>query len=488
MSVAAVRRCLAVEEGGCVANDTVLLDPSAVADSGRVEVDISAWVKYEGIDWGDAAIEAYLADAKRGSRPVDFRVPNRTVTIPLNLLTVGSVTFDQIRTKLQAWVGRVQQEGGWIARQATVGTVYADVVGATLKFGGSTLQAIRGIDVDASLSIECVPDWYGAERTLDDKTETTASALVTVLKKSTVNATVAGDYPGRVKVVVDEDDGETQLGLIAAFRSRYYDSASTAAIMFEAEALTPLDAAAVATVSGASGGGSNNVVQHAALRTDWTAVLSTLIVSGSAHMTHRGTAVVWARVYSTSTTPPQVRLGWAVGSFVNPSYNDPVTIPGTSNFYWVKLGEVRLDKAPAGTHRWMGQVEAKGSAGGENVSVDEVHVVPADDWYGVLGAPQVVGTVSSYSGLDSFTGTTAGTAIAGRTAPSGGTWSSTADATDFVFSDDGSQETIKRTANSGYSWTMRNPRVNEFRRRCRRKHSWRSPTPPACLHRLRRAV
>jgi predicted transcriptional regulator len=62
--------------------ETIVLDPAAVATS-RTSVDITAFVSSEGIDWGDAAIEAYMADAERGSTVVDFRIPNRIVTIPL---------------------------------------------------------------------------------------------------------------------------------------------------------------------------------------------------------------------------------------------------------------------------------------------------------------------------------------------------------------------------------------------------------------------
>ena len=231
------------------------------------------------------------------------------------------------------------------------------------------------------------PDWYGAEITLDDKTETAALALTTVLKQSAADAVIAGDYPARVRIVVDEDDGDTQLGLVWGFRSRYYDSAVTAALTYQAETLTPLDTAANGALTGASGG---TAVTHSAVRTDWTAVVSTQTLSGGAHMTHRGTYRVWARCYSTRTTPPAVRFVWKVGDLVNPVENTRKSIPAASNFYMLDLGEIRIDAAPAGTHRWQGQVEAIGATGGENVSVDAIHFVPVDDGYGVLRAPQIL--------------------------------------------------------------------------------------------------
>ena len=151
--------------------ETVKLDPSAVATS-RTEVDITAFVSSEGIDWGDAAIEGYMADAERGSTLVDFRIPNRIVTIPLKLQARGGTTFNTIRRNIQAKVGQFQREGGWMSRTTSVGTLYGDVVSATLRLGGDWYQANKDFDTNAVLTLEVVPDWYGAEVALDDKTET----------------------------------------------------------------------------------------------------------------------------------------------------------------------------------------------------------------------------------------------------------------------------------------------------------------------------
>jgi hypothetical protein len=410
--------------------ETIRLDPSAVATA-RTEVDLTPFISAEGVDWGDAAIEAYMAQGERGAVPVDYDIPNRQVTIPLRLQARGTVTFDTIRRQVQAKASLFQREGGWLSRVTSAGTLYADVVNATLRLGGDWMQAHRSIDTNASLSLELVPDWYGSEITLDDKTETTALALTTVLKQSTADAVIAGDYPARCRIVVDEDDAETQLGLIWGLRSRYYDSVSTAALTYQAEALTPLDTATAGALTGASG----TAVTHSSLRTDWTAVLSTLIVSGSAQMTHRGTYRVWVRCYSTSTTPPALRFVWKVGDLVNPDENDRATIPGASNFYWLDLGEIRLDAPSVGTHQWAGRIEAIGDAGGENVSIDAVHFVPVDEGYGVLRAPQVIGTPTAYSVSDDFTSTTSGNALNARVAPLGGTWATSGAATDFVFAD-----------------------------------------------------
>lgn len=411
----------------------IVLDPSEVAGT-RTQVTISNWASNE-VDWGDAAIEAYMSDAARGNVPVDYRVPNRMISIPLRLRTVGATTFDTIRSQIQAKVGLFQREGGWLKRTSTLGDVFADVVNATLHLGGSGFLETRLMDIEAVLTLECLPDWYQAEVDLGTTTETTAAELRKMM------ATVKGNYPCRVRIIVNENDADSQLGLIWGLRSKNYSAASTAALAYEAEALTPLDTAAITALAGASGAGSNTM-RHNNLATSWTPVLSTQILSGSAHMTHQGSYRVWARVYTTSATPPRLRFLWDVGDLVFPVENSAVMIPAANNFYAVDLGAVRLDPT-TGTHRWQGAIQARGAAGGENVYVDRVWFVPTDDGYGVLRAPlNLEPGLVAYSARDEFN-QTAG-ALTGKTAPVGGNWAGAGDADDFAI--DAGTHTAQRTA------------------------------------------
>jgi hypothetical protein len=399
----------------------IVLDPSEVAGT-RTQVTISNWAASD-VDWGQATIDAYMSEAARGNVPVDFRVPNRVVSIPLRLRTIGATSFDTIRSQIQAKVGLFQREGGWLKRTSTLGDVFADVVNASLQLGGVGFHETRSMDVDGVLTLECLPDWYQAEVDLGTTSETTLPEVRKVM------ATVKGNYPCRVRIVVNENDADSQLGLIWGIRSANYSAAATAALAYEAEALTPLDTAAITALTGASGAGSNTM-RHNNLSTGWTPVLSTQILSGSAHMTHRGSYRVWARVYTTSTTPPRVRFLWDVGDFVSPVENAAVTIPGASNFYAVDLGPIRLD-ATTGTHRWQGMIQAKGASGGENVYVDRLWLVPTDDGYGVLRAPVTPNQeLAAYSARDEFN-QTAGN-LNSKVLPVGGSWVTSGAATDLA--------------------------------------------------------
>lgn len=394
-------------------SEQIFLDPSEVA-TGRTTVDITPWLDDEGINWGDATIQTYMAEQRRGEVPVDYRVPNREVSGGLKFTkTVSGTTTSAARTAIQAKLSLFQREGGWIKRITNAGgTVFADVVDA--QFRATSVQGWQSadnIDLDASFVLSCIPDFYEGEVTLSDHTETSAAELIFT------EATVYGDYPGRVRIVVDEDDGDSQRGLIWAWRSRHYSSSANAAMEYEAEELGVLDTAAKAALSGASGG---TVVTHGTLSTSWTPVMTGRI-GGTTYPTHTGSYQMLARLYSTSGTLVRARGVWDVGDLVNPTENPPYRLPGASNFYIADLGEVRLDPAPVGTHRWDYQIQGAGDAGAENLSVDKVWLVNKDEGMGMLSAPiTFVEGLATYSARSEFA--TESGAITGDSLAVGGAW------------------------------------------------------------------
>lgn len=423
--------------------EQISLDPAQVA-TGRNEYDITPWISAEGIDWGDGAITAYMADQSRGSSPVDYRIPNRTITMPLALKTVGGTTFTQIREIFQAKAALFQREGGWLKRITSAGTVYADIVNATLALPGSWSSAHKNFDAEAQLTLEAIPDFYGNEIDLGDNVTTTATELVFNL------GGIKGNHPGRCRIVVDEDDADSQLGLL--WGMRYYDAAATARLAYEAELMTPLDTSVVATLTGASGGGTNNSVRHANLSFDWTPVLSTDLLAGGA-LTHKGSYRVWARVQSEGLLPPQLRLVWDVGDMASPVENAPAT-PFAYALMLVDLGEVRLDPVPVGTHRWRGQIQGKkrATSGTSAVNIDKVWLVPLDESAGSLRAPfETSSGVTLLSARDDFTQTSG--ALAGKTATVGGVWGGGGDANDFAVVD--AEDLVERTALSDAANTGR---------------------------------
>ena len=330
-----------------MAGETIVLDPTAVA-VGRTQLDITSYVAAAGPNWGDAEIQAYMADQQVGSTTIDYRLPNRQITIPLNLRTVGATTFSTIRSSLQQKVALFQRQQGQIMRQVGATNLYADVVSATLHLGGAWLQAYRDVDVDAVLTLECIPDWYGDEITLSDHVETTLPHLFFT------EAVVNGNHPGRVRVVVDNDQsGQDQHGLLWGFRAQNYNAGTTAALFYECEKLTPLSNTVGTAFTGASGG---TAVGNLALPVggQWVPLLHTNMKPGSVPLTHLGAYRAWVRA-NASVGVPQLRLVWGNSGLAAPTINDPVSIPTTNAFYLLDLGQIQLTDVSAGNQNWAGK-------------------------------------------------------------------------------------------------------------------------------------
>jgi hypothetical protein len=252
----------------------VIIDPPAIAGSppaNRTALPLNSGainVDQKGLDWGDSQIQTYLADRRVGSIKIDFRMPNRKVTIPLFLMNdpAGTQTEEQARAQLQQKVGTLQMSGGWLMRQRAGGpATYADIIDAVL-----TLPDVWGetgaIEANVNLILEVSPDFYGDELALDLAT-VSGGVLTGPLQQGGANAVIQGDHLGRASIIVTDTSGADQSSLIWAFRQTYYDSAATAHLMYEAEALNPISPATTATVSGRAG------VQHTALATQWVPIV-----------------------------------------------------------------------------------------------------------------------------------------------------------------------------------------------------------------------
>jgi hypothetical protein len=177
----------------------------------------------------------------------------------------------------------------------------------------------------------------------------------------------------------------------------------------------------------------------------WRARRQRCAVRGTS--SHVGVFRVKARVYSASLQN-QFRLSWKTGD--GPVNHNAWVLPVSTVFFVeLDLGTITVPATSSGTQRWTGQVEVLAAATSPGtVIIDYMILVPQADGYGVARA------VYSYSagvvtGYDAFVGTTAGGALNARTAPLGGSWATSGDATDFVFDDSGvlidTTESIRRT-------------------------------------------
>jgi hypothetical protein len=418
----------------------IILDPAEVAITGRVEIPLEGGgirTFNEGLDFGDQEIKAFMAEGTFGSQVIDNTWPLRTIKIPLVIREAPGVSFDEQRAKLEAWVSAVNTDGGgWLKRILPSGRhFFADIVEAKLRLSTDWLAENRNVDRQATLELQALPDFYGDE-VIEAAVEGTGDVSQTLKVKGTLPARVTS-------LKVEDKSAHEQYGLAYHLRCRNYSSATTAKWAYEAEELTPLDLATEIELTGASGG---RAIRHNNLAPNWTPVLSTNLKAGT-YLTHQGVYNVWARVFSTSSSLPWVRLLWDLGDIVAPSENTQIRVPGTNGFFLVNLGQITLRGVPFGEQRWQGIIQARGEAGGENLSIDRLRFLCADEGSGVLrGTPAVTSPVgATFQVRDEFN-QEAGKAT-GKSAAIGGVYSAVAGSDTDDFEIDASHRLRRTTKN-----------------------------------------
>lgn len=359
-----------------MAEEQIVLDPSELAGTARPELNITTgavWVTADGVDWGEAAISAFMAERNRGEVPTGFRMPNRRVEMNLRLQTFGSTSFTEARGSIQEKVALIQQEGGYMRRVlSTGGTVYLELVNATLDLPGSWMQAHQEIEPEAHVTFEALPDFFGAEINGSAQAETTNAELIWT------EADVKGDYASRCRITIENNEDQDQRALIWAFR--YADTASTSQMAYGAQSLTPLDSAANATIGGRA------AVQHTAVGSGWTPLLSTNLTAGT-YLTHSGRYRLYADVYSTAGTDIQARLVWGIGDLVGANENPTRELPGASDYFILDLGEMDLSAGPIPPHRWQGKIQVRSLTAGVAVAIARLWIIPCDQGFGFVRAP-----------------------------------------------------------------------------------------------------
>lgn len=361
-------------------SERIHLNPSEVAGADRIEIDLHAGpiqVREQGIDWGDDAIEAFMAQGQYGQKPVDYRLPNRIITIPLILGAIGD--FDEARIALQAEAARINEEGGTLKREIIGGTygeagdhLFCDLVKATLKLSDDTHVASEGLDPNAELILEALPDFYG-----DLITEAIFKGAAGV-GHAAKTFQIKGNLPGRADITVAEEGAVNQHAFLWHFRCRNYLASAEAAWALAVESFELIGVAAKVTLAGSIG---TKVVQHANLTAQWTGI-------AARNLQHRGVYDVWVRAFTTSTSLPYVRLVYDVGDLIAPTENTGVQIPGANAYYLLHLGQVNLEEAPVGSYRWRPLLQAYGLEGGENISFDEIWFLNAAESSGTPSAPK----------------------------------------------------------------------------------------------------
>lgn len=367
-----------------------------------------------------------------GDPLVQQRYRNRTVTAKVRVDGASASAVQTTLGYMQQKIGKLNREGGTIVRTAPSGSTIAfDVIGAKIDIPVDYQLIYKNRSV-VSLSFECKPFGRGTPITNTDHVETTLPWL------TFTETGITGDVPALGRLVVDEDQGQNQYTAIWGVQSRYYDSASSAALAYQAESLTYLGLSPIldTAVLGYSGTGG---VRAQAVTGTYVAFLSSRATGGGAHWSHVGDFRVYVRAATDTITdgvPVNLRARWGIGDSQVWTYNDEAVLTnrvGTRTWSIVDLGPVSIPKAVAGTQRWELQLLASiptAPASG-NLTIDWIMLVPTTEGSGVASAIEPPIDYGSVQAEDRFE-QGAGTALAGKTPNTGGNWSGTGDADDFI--------------------------------------------------------
>jgi hypothetical protein len=377
-----------------------------------------AGVRLKSIDTNNA-IEVFLHDNATASfYGIRTRVAGVVTNRVLNATTrfvAGSSYW--VRGRVEGNVVYVEL---WTSAPTATGTPAAS---ASWTLTGSEITALgQGVAGYAGLIFTPV----NTSASLDDWT---VEPNVWVSSNPIVTGTIPGipgDVPAEVNYYLTERSNQNRRFVELGAEQRYFNPSSPTANLIDSEDLATSGFAGVqATRTGAyrRSGAVNDVVRG-------TLGSITSAIAGTGNLPHVGTYRVRARAYASSASV-QARLSWQVGSGrFQP--NSWVTPPVYGTFVDLDLGTVSIPPASSGTQQWSGRIEAFG-AEGDTLDIDHLVLVPTEFYGKARGnytyAPGAV------VGYDNFTGTTAGNALNLRTAPAGGAWATSGEATDFAFAD-----------------------------------------------------
>jgi hypothetical protein len=323
----------------------------------------------------------------------------------------------------------------WVPAEATVTCTFDVLAG---EFTDLPIDWENGWLAKApsmTLRLICAPYWHKSE------VLTSAAGSGTAPFATLEIPTVPGDIDATARLIVTDTASQARRHVEWGWEDSATYNSATSLIIDSDDMVTSGFAGAQATTTGAydpNAAGTNSV-------TVTPIPGGTTAMCGVGNLSHIGTFRLKARVQSGSLSN-LVRFAWKMsdGPMTRNSWASPLS---TAGWQEVDLGLIQIRRVTSGTQQWTGQIEVLGAASPGTVIVDYVIMVPVDAGYGVARG------VYSYAsgvvvGYDQFTSTTAGGVLNTRVAPSGGTWATSGDATDFVFADefaaDTTAESIKR--------------------------------------------
>lgn len=360
--------------------DSLILDPTT-EDAGNVEVVLSA-EPYGLLEQSYPAppIEPQWASSidTEGARLAAQKHSNRQISLRVDAL--GAVALEDLESK----VGKLLRDGGTLKRTLRSGlAIVFDVLTVSSYEPVFDYQHDLGQVTSVSLVLECKP--YGRK----DSAVTSAVHTAPANQPLVFTESVEGTWWAPASLRWTNGSGYARRWALWGVQSRYYDSAATAALFYEAESGDLQTGILAVGPAGASGSG-DKVVQQSLTTTQTLAygIQSTV----PAYLSHVGTFRVYVRmrVDAASTGIAQVRLYYRTSSTPRLDYQttdwvsvvDGVGATIEGKWVLVDLGMVTSPKARVGSERMQAFVQAKTVSGTATVYYDWAILVPVNEGWG----------------------------------------------------------------------------------------------------------
>jgi hypothetical protein len=363
-----------------------------------------------------------------------FRQPlheNRTITMKLKVRP--QVSMDTALDRAGALVDKLYKASStssgislvWTpndsARSVTFTVLAGEIAGLPIGLTDEGYLWVLRQPVVA-ITLTCQPYWFGVEVLTSTNSSSTPFNAFEI-------AGVTGDIPALGRLIITDTATQSRRHVEWGLEGPLtYNNATS--LLVDSDNMVVTGFSGVQAVT--TGAYDPNAAGNNSITLTPIAGATTAMAGTGDPLSHVGVFRVKARVQSGSLSN-LFRLSWKAGDGPT-NHNTWATPISTAGWIELDLGTITVPASTLGTQRWTGRVEVFGAATPGTVALDYLILVPQADGYGkARGAwSYSSGVVVAY---DTFTGTTAGGGLNTRVAPLGGTWATSGDATDFVFSD-----------------------------------------------------
>lgn len=320
----------------------------------------------EGTEFPGAPLDVLYASSvdTEGELPSSRRFGNRTLTIKLGMIDPTGTLLAALRAKF----AKFQREGGTLKRTLKNGDVRIyDIVAGDGWNPNYDWAYWRSDFTEVEMKLPARPLSRGVAVTLSDHVETTLPYM------EWTETGIAGDVPGLLTVVADNDSANYVAAFFWGLESRYYAGDQ---LFFQAESGSIL--AGGATAAGPAGASGTTVHSSSTLPTAFTAPMFAL---KSTPLAHVGLYQVLSRCRAPSANTGTVGIQFTALVDGQTIENDIIDLsdgafPVEDAWHVMDLGQVRLNKPIKGAREWQGTIEAKSTAAGDDVFIDWVLLVP----------------------------------------------------------------------------------------------------------------